>query len=228
MDPAERESAIIVPIRLPAALAAVRLRETIDGPLGVPGHVTLLYPFAPPPSIDARLIARVATIIAAAPAFDARFRNVRRFEPDAGAREGVVWLEPEPSRRFASLIGALTREFPEYPPFGGMYDTVIPHVSLAAIDRRHADAAEAEARRWLPFRRRVAAATLIVEGVDGRWRTRRRLPLGGETPEGAVSAGPQPSSAARTSPTREIVSRSNGERKIHMTSATPSASNCRR
>lgn len=179
MDPAERESAIIVPIRLPAALAALRLRETFDGPLGVPGHVTLLYPFAPPASLDARLIARVATVISVAPAFEVRFRHVRRFEPDPGAREGVVWLEPEPSERFAALIGTLMREFPEYPPFGGMYDTVIPHATLASNERRHMDAVEAEARRWLPFRRRVGAAALIVEGADGRWRTRRRFPLEG-------------------------------------------------
>lgn len=173
-----RESAIIVPIRLPAAIAAIRLRETFDGPLGVPGHVTLLYPFATPTSIDAVVLASLAAVVGAVPAFDARFGEVRRFEPGGGSPEGVVWLAPEPEARFSALIDTLADAFPEFPPYGGMYDTVIPHVSIAANDRHQADAVEAESLRWLPFRRRVSAATLIVEGLDGRWRTRRRFPLG--------------------------------------------------
>jgi hypothetical protein len=178
LEPAERESAIIVPIRLPPALADVRLRETQDGPAGVPGHVTLLYPFVPPGSIDGGILAAVARVISAAEASDIRFREVRRWEPGSGAPEGVVWLDPEPSEPFVRLIAAVSKAFPDYPPYGGMHDTVIPHVSLASVDRSHQGAVEAEARRWLPFRRHVRAATLIVEGADGRWRTRRRFPLG--------------------------------------------------
>ncbi len=178
MPVGERESAIIVPIRLPAALADIRLRETTDGPAGVPGHVTLLYPFVPPGSIDARVLAAVARVLAAVPGFDLRFREVRRWAPGGGAPEGVVWLDPEPAAPLVELIAALSKAFPDHLPYGGMHDTVIPHVSLASIDRRHRGAVEAEARRWLPFRRRVGAAALIVEGADGRWRTRRRFPLG--------------------------------------------------
>lgn len=177
MPAAARESAIIVPIRLPSALADIRLRETADGPAGVPGHVTLLYPFMPPGSIDARVLATVARVFAAARVLDVRFMEVRRWEPSGGAPEGVVWLDPEPAAPFEELIAALSKAFPDFPPYGGMHDTVIPHVSLASIDRRHQDGVEAEARRWLPFRRRVGAAALIVEGADGRWRTRRRFPL---------------------------------------------------
>lgn len=174
----DRESALIVPIRLPAALAEIRLRETRDGPAGVPGHVTLLYPFVPPGLIDENVLARVARVIAAAPAFDVRFREVRRWEPSDGASEGVVWLDPEPSSPFNELTLALFAAFPDYPPYGGMHDETVAHVSLAAIDRRRQHAVETEARRWLPFRRRVGAATLIVEGEDGRWRTRRSFALG--------------------------------------------------
>ena len=174
----EFESALIVPIRLPAALAEVRLRETRDGPAGVPGHVTLLYPFVPPALIDRGVLAAVAEVIGAASAFDVRFRNVRRWEPSEGAPEGVVWLEPDPSGPFNELTRALFAAFPGYPPYGGMHDETIAHVSLAAVDRRHQEAVEADARRWLPFRRRVGAATLIVEGANGRWRTRARFPFG--------------------------------------------------
>jgi len=178
IEDGQLESALIVPVRLPPAIAATRLRETFDAPLGVPGHVTLLYPFAPPAAIDAGVLDQVSAVVGAAPAFVARFREVRRFEPGPGASEGVVWLHPEPSARFIALIDALTAAFPQYPPYGGQHTTVIPHVSIAALDRNHAAAAEAEARRYLPFQRRVVVATLIVEGRDGRWRTRRRFRLG--------------------------------------------------
>lgn len=178
MGTTERESAIIAPIRLPSALAEIRLRETRDGPAGVPGHVTLLYPFVTPGLIDSSVLAAVGRVIGTASAFDVRFREVRHWEPGEGASEGVVWLEPEPSAPFNELTHALFAAFPVYAPYGGMHDETIAHVSLAAIDRRHQDAVETEARRWLPFRRRVGTATLIVEGVDGRWRTRRRFLLG--------------------------------------------------
>lgn len=174
-----RESAIIVPIRLPGALAGIRLRETVDGPLGVPGHVTLLYPFVEPESIDEQVIAGVAAVIGGTPSFDVRFREVRRWAPGGGAPQGVVWLAPDPPEPFIGLIAALWRAFPDHPPYEGMHDKVIPHVTLAAINSRHQRAVETEARRSLPFRRHVGAATLIVEGADGRWRTRRRFRLRG-------------------------------------------------
>ncbi|MBI2781568.1 MAG: 2'-5' RNA ligase family protein [Chloroflexi bacterium] len=182
MGTPDRESALIVPIRLPPALAQVRLRETRDGPAGVPGHVTVLYPFVPPDSIDRAVLAAVAQVIGTAPAFDVRFCDVRRWEPGEGDPGGVVWLEPVPSEPFNELTRALFAAFPAYPPYGGIHDETIAHVSLAAVDWRHRQAVEAEARRWLPFRRRVSAATLIVEGANGRWRTRARFPFGADPP----------------------------------------------
>ena len=55
---------------------------------------------------------------------------------------------------------------------------------------------------------------------DGRAPGRRAV-----APDiGRGTLGDQPASAARTSPTRSMVSRSNGWRKIQMTSSTPTAS----
>jgi 2'-5' RNA ligase len=174
---AARRSAIVVPIRLPAALRALLLRESATARLGVPGHVTLLFPFVPAESIDRAVLAAVGRVVGAAPAFDVAFRAVRRFEPGDGAPNGVVWLAPEPAAPFISLTGQLASAFPDYPPYGGAFAGVIPHVTLADDDAARMDRNEAEARANLPFRRRVGGATLIVEGADGRWRTLRRLPL---------------------------------------------------
>jgi hypothetical protein len=173
-----RRSAIVVPIRLPAALTALRLRESASARASVPAHVTVLFPFLPPASIDGDVLARVAAIAGSVPAFDVAFREVRRFEPGGAAPEGVVWLAPEPATPFNALIAAVFSAFPDHPPYGGVHEETIPHVTIAADDRGHMDAVEEEASRRLPFRRRATAAALIVEGDDGHWRTRRRFPLG--------------------------------------------------
>lgn len=154
------------------------LRESESARLGVPAHVTLLFPFVAAPSIREDVLALIGRVVTGAPAFDVAFREVRRFEPGEGARNGVVWLAPEAAAPFLSLIDRLSNAFPDYPPYGGMFDEVIPHLTLAddAVARMAVN--EAEASRSLPFRRRVRDVALLVEGADGRWRTRRRFRLG--------------------------------------------------
>lgn len=176
-----RRSAIVVPIRLPAALGTLMLRESATARLGVPAHVTLLFPFAEARSIGPETLASIARVVAAAPAFDVTFREIRRFEPGEGAPNGVVWLAPEPAEPFLSLIDGLWKAFPDYPPYGGAFDEVIPHVTIADDDGTRMDANEAEAALHLPFRRRATHAVLIVEDGNGRWRTRRRFPLADES-----------------------------------------------
>ena len=173
-----RRSGIIVPIWLPEPLEAIRMREVASARAGAPAHVTLLFPFVPVASLDAGQLALAAEVIAAVAAFDIVLREVRRWDPGGGAPEGVVWLDPEPSEPFVVLTRALARAFPGHPPYGGLHDTIIPHLTIASDDRRRLRAVKAEAVRSLPLRRRVSAAALIAEGADGRWRTRRRFRLG--------------------------------------------------
>lgn len=171
-----RRSAIVVPVRLPAALEAIRLEHVDNARLGVPAHVTLLFPFVEPPAIDATVLERAGRALRRIGAFDVRFRQVTSF--DAGPdTEGVVWLAPEPATPFVSMTGALVEAFPGHQPYGGIHDEVIPHLTLANVDV-DVPALEAAARPHLPFRRRVAAAVLLVEDGAGRWRAARRLSLG--------------------------------------------------
>ena len=173
-------SALVVALTLPPPIEQIRLRETAAARAGAPAHVTLVIPFVPPSALDDAVQRRVRSMIGTVPAFDLDLRLVRRWEPGGGAPEGVVWLEPEPAAPFVALIEALGDAFPDYPPYGGIHDTIIPHVTIASDDRRGLDAAEAGARLYLPIRQHVAAATLLSEGADGRWRTWRRFPLAGD------------------------------------------------
>ena len=170
-----------MPVRLPPALEAIRLEHVDNANLGVPAHVTLLFPFVPAAELDTAVIARIAEVVARTRAFDVELTEVASWEPGP-TEEGVVWLPPMLAAPFVELTEALTAAFPEYPPYGGLHDEVIPHLTLANRGTRgqrlDIPAVEAAARPGLPFRRRVTTASLLVEDSVGRWRTRRRILLG--------------------------------------------------
>jgi 2'-5' RNA ligase len=169
-------SAIVVPIALPDALEAIRRDHVDNARLGVPAHVTLLFPFVPAKALDQGTIDRARAVIAAIEAFDVEFREVTYFDP-IPTKEGVVWLAPEPAAPFIAITEALATAFPGYLPYGGIHDTVVPHLTLANVDI-DLPALISSAQVELPFRRRVDAAAVLVEDDAGRWRIAERLPLG--------------------------------------------------
>jgi 2'-5' RNA ligase len=169
-------SAIVVPFALPPALEAIRLHHVDNARLGVPAHVTLLFPFVPARELTMPAIERAAAAARRTAAFDVAFNEARAFEPGATG-EGAVWLAPEPPQPFTGLIAALVDQFPAYPPYEGLHDTVVPHLTLANVDVDRA-ALIAASQPHLPFSRRVHAAALLVEDSVGRWRIERELPLG--------------------------------------------------
>jgi hypothetical protein len=176
-EPRIERSALVVPLRLPAGLARLREREVEVARLGVPAHVTILSPFVPAAALDRRVSAIVSEIVARTRAFDVAFTSVRRWPPSE-IGPGVVWLEPEPAEPFVALSRAIWSEFPEYPPYGREDDALEAHLTIAIDDPSHFDAVEAAARSFLPFRRQVNTVALLIEGPNGRYRTRRRYSLG--------------------------------------------------
>ena len=176
MDRVGGRSAIVVPIALPAPLESIRRHHVDNARLGVPAHVTLLFPFVPTGSMQASDLERASAAISPTRGFDLAFRDVSSFDP-VPTKEGVVWLVPEPPAPFIEMTKALATEFPDYLPYGGIHDTIIPHLTLANVDVDLRELIPA-ARRELPFQRRVDAAVLLVEDDAGRWRIAVQLPLG--------------------------------------------------
>jgi 2'-5' RNA ligase len=170
MPTSQLESAIVVPVTLPPALERLRRRGTDVASLGVPAHVTILYPFVPPALLTASIRNAVARIAHAEGGFTVRFQRVQRWP-------GVVWLAPEPAAPFARLIAAASAAFPDYPPYAGTIDEPTPHLSIAEGAAIDADAAVEAANPHLPFERAVAAVTVIAQEPSGRWRVKWRLPL---------------------------------------------------
>ena len=99
----DKPDASALVITVPAAEPLVgpwRARHDPSACLGVPAHITLLYPFAAPPLLDAALLAELATLFAATPAFDFTLERVA----DHG---GLLHLPPTPAAPFVALTRAL-------------------------------------------------------------------------------------------------------------------------
>lgn len=149
-----------------------RLRHTNDAPLGIPAHVTLLYPFVPPDELDAEVEERLARVVGAVEPFDVTFSRTARF-PD------VLYLAPQPSEPFAVLTSAIAAEWPEHPPYEGEHEVVIHHLTVAeGDDEELLERIAADVEPKLPLRTRVTEAQLWAEDDTGRWNERNRLPLG--------------------------------------------------
>lgn len=118
-------TALVVPV--PEAEALVQpWRQRFDPscPLGVPAHITLLYPFVPPARLDEPLLDGLRAFFAAQPAFP--------FQLDGPVRERhLSYLPPWPAAPFVGLIEALVARWPEHPPYQGKYgQQPRPHLSI--------------------------------------------------------------------------------------------------
>ena len=125
---AEGESALLIPV--PEAEDLVGEWRSLYDPssaAGVPAHITLLYPFIPRAEIRPETIEELREHFAKTRAFSVRFPTLARFP-------GVVYLAPTPDRPIRRMIGQLVEMYPDYPPYSGRFDDIVPHLTIA--DRR--------------------------------------------------------------------------------------------
>jgi 2'-5' RNA ligase len=155
-------------------IGACRLAHDPSAALGVPAHVTVLYPFKTPEAISSNDLAALQALFAAQPAFDMTLAELRQFP-------GVLYLAPEPAEPFAVLTSAVVARYPDWPPYGGAVAEVIPHLTLAQVDDpAQLDEIEAafltRCEGNLPIRTRVEAVVLM-DNRSGLWRVRETFPL---------------------------------------------------
>jgi hypothetical protein len=138
---------------------------------GMPAHATVLYPFMDPKLITPETRARLAEVIAGFPRLELSFAKLGRF-PEA------LWLAPEPAASLVALTRAIAAAFPDYPPYGGQFETVIPHVTLAMGEGLDLGALEPEVRKRLsPAIAQPVASVSLFTMVRRRWREVDRFPL---------------------------------------------------
>jgi 2'-5' RNA ligase len=169
-----RKSAVVIEVPQVAPLVdGWRRQHTDDAPLGVPAHVTLLTPWVPAEQIDEQVEQRLADLLREADAFDFVLRRTARF------REGpLLYLPPEPPEPFVRLTEAIAAEWPEHPPYEGIHDTIVPHLTVAQADDGLLDEIADVLEPELPIESRATEALLLEEGEDGFWRGRSKLLLG--------------------------------------------------
>lgn len=163
------ESAIILAIpEAEPLVGALRAEGDVFAAQGVPAHVTLLYPFVDDP--DVGIVEELRFFFANFEGFALDFVAVGEF-PE------VVYLAPDQGAVVDDLIAALVRRWPGYPPYGGVFDAVVPH--LTVVDTPDA-ALRARAREHvlagLPLHVPQVEASLWVRD-DGQWSCHATFPL---------------------------------------------------
>ena len=164
---------LIVPVEAAAALVRPWAARLPAAGRVLPPHVTALWPFLPADAFDDAAERRLEELLSGLPGFSFALTRV------AELADAAV-LVPEPAVPFRALTRLLWTEWPEYPPFGGAFDDVAPHV-VVALDPTSAERAEIERTLspQLPLACRATAVALVEETASGPLRERRRFILGG-------------------------------------------------
>jgi hypothetical protein len=143
---------------------------------GVPADVTVLYRFLHPEAVDESALAALAVAVGSVGAFDCVFTTTDWFGSE------VSWLAPNPAEPLRQLTNAVWAAFPDHPPYAGVFDECVPHLTVAerALGGPGAlEAVEALVRPHLPFSQRIDHVLLIVGSQQPfSWRILHRLDLG--------------------------------------------------
>ena len=146
------------------AVGALRVQLNQQASLGVPAHITVLFPFAAPSRIDDGTLDRVSRVVRNVPAFDYRLVHTDWFGTS------VLWLAPDCKARFRELTSVLHDEFPEYPPYGGQFSEVEPHLTIGDHGSlAELRAAEQSVQKHLPITAIAGRVSLFAEQRSGRW-----------------------------------------------------------
>ncbi len=142
---------------------------------GLGAHVTILFPFRPMASISAKVISELRALFATQPRSTFSLARVGEF-PSA------IYLAPEPSGPFDSLMRATAARFPDCPPYRGAFPNPVPHVTVAQEPPAE-DLAQVGGRirsrvaPFLPLRCSADEVSLAVK-TAGRWSIAEQFALG--------------------------------------------------
>jgi 2'-5' RNA ligase len=149
-------------------------RYTPGGAEGLGAHATLIVPFAEMPiAVDSMAV--VARTVEPFAPFEVSFQQTARFPPSA-EEPATLYLVPEPAEKLLALTRALTQAFPEFPPYAGRFDEVVPHVTVAQGDDALLGRIEQELSPHLPVQAR-AERVWVVEHTPTGWKRRSAFPL---------------------------------------------------
>jgi 2'-5' RNA ligase len=135
---------------------------------GMPAHITVLHPFLGERAVDGATERALAALLEETAAFDFTLKEIGRFP-------NVVYLAPEPAGPFVALTEALVKRWPKQQPYGGAFEEIVPHVTLAYGETPPSGAAER-----LPISARAQEVWLMTR-TGNRWVRRRSFALNGSS-----------------------------------------------
>jgi 2'-5' RNA ligase len=154
---------VVVPEAEPY-VSALRERYDPSAAVGMPAHITVLFPFIPFEQLSSDVLHRIDLTCATTRPFDFHLSSFARF-PDC------FYLKPEPAQPFVDLTLRVVAEFPAYPPYRGLFDSIVPHLTVAQGGEDDLIEAERLLKRAHPvlgFDCRCNSLVLI-ESSSGRW-----------------------------------------------------------
>ncbi len=171
---AASESALVILTRLPDAIERIRQLYDPAAALGVPPHVTIMYPFLPPAEITGEVRRQLQGLAGRQPRF--KYSLPRLLEwPD-----GVRVLAAEPAFPFRALMSAVHERWGLDPYEGSVpLEEIVPHVTLgrdlpSTAVRQLVDVlASVEVVDW-----DAVALTVLIR--RGTWATEAEFALGSD------------------------------------------------
>ena len=140
--------------------------------MGIPLHVTLLVPFAPPDQVDE---AALENFFDQYDAFSLTLTGLATWPR-------VVYAVPEPREQLLAMMHALFEKYPEYPPYEGEIAEPEPHATLSELEpdeSLHEVVAgiRASTEGLFPLTCAIRDVALLEEYEPDRWREWRRFSL---------------------------------------------------
>lgn len=167
-------SALVVPVpEVDPIVDSFRAVLDSGAALGVPAHITILYPFMPTSALDPNVVAELRGIFASTDAFDISLTSIGWFEQD------VVFLRPEPDDALRRMIALVAARWPQWPPYEGVHPEPTPHLTIG--DNGDVVALGTAARavsESLPIDVEVSEVQLYAGTLEpGTWQRRLSFPL---------------------------------------------------
>ena len=177
-EPSESALIIVCPEAEPV-VGVHRARYDRAAQFGVPAHVTVTYPFKPPSDLAQSDETKIEAALSQSRPFTLRASRTDWFD------QSVLFVALEDQSPVLWLTQAMAKAFPAFLPYQGVYDEVVPHLTIGH-DQPLDVLKEAEREVWstLPIVQQVDHVDLwtgpALRGpvIEDSWQRARTYRLG--------------------------------------------------
>ena len=155
-------------------VSKLRLQYDPSARQGMQAHITTLIPFVKPVSLNAEILEKTANIIAQHSPFTFSFHKIGQFP-------GVVYFSPSNTSPFIELTNTIYHNFPEYPPYEGKVEAIIPHMTVGYAKNKEIQNNLAKQAKHLLSKNSDISCTVneitLIENLTGQWKKKEVFPL---------------------------------------------------